>query len=208
MQNTKILPLIGLALVGAAITANHAFGRLPMATMRRLPVEQFPRAFAGWKGGADYPTDPEVVRKLPTAKIVNRDYRRADGRQVNLLLLTATEYADFHDPNWCFPAQGFRLSAVREITVAGQSARSMTAERDGAKLDVVYWWNGKVVTEVKWGREQIGKLLTLRNKLTNEQGQSLFVRLVTPAAPESGKLLREFAILAQPEMRKITSNAR
>ncbi len=138
---------------------------------------------------------------------MDRVYRDARGREVNLLLLTATDYADFHDPNFCFPAQGFTLSPAAAATVAGQTGRLMTAARNDSKLQVMYWWSGDSSTDTTYGREQVGKLLALRDRLTGRQGQSLFVRVITSDAPGTDDALNTFVTQSAPALKRLETTA-
>ncbi len=203
MQNNKISAVGGLVIVLVALVANHAIGRIGGSELHRVPVWDFPRAVGGWHAGADLPVDPRVQKILPTARIVDRVYSDNASRQISLTLLTATEYQDFHDPNMCFPAQGWELSPVHEVKLGDLRAYSMSAKRDNEKLAVLYFWTGGVIPEGQWGRVQLGRLMTIRNRLTNEQGQPVFVRLVTGAGTDSDKLLTDFAAQVLPPLNQL-----
>jgi EpsI family protein len=207
MPKNTILAVTGLVMVVATFGANHAVGQLKTAVLRRLPVETFPKKIGDWTCITEQPSDPKVAAVLPTAHIVDRVYRDARGREVNLLLLTATDYADFHDPNICFPAQGFTLSPAASATVAGQTGRLMTAARDNSKLQVMYWWSGNAGSDTTYGREQVGKLLALRDRLTGKQGQSLFVRVITSDTPGTDDALNTFVTQSAPALKRLETTA-
>lgn len=176
----------------AALTANHAFGRIETNTLRRLPVERFPKKLGAWVMEIDRPTDPEVQKAVPTARIVDRIYRDDEGRQINLTLLTATNYSDFHDPNICFPGQGFVLTNEKQMRIAGQPGRYMVAERDGLRQQVFYWWSGRAAVDTKYGRDQMGRLLAVRDRLIGHQGQSIFVRVIADDGIEGQTAMKDF----------------
>jgi EpsI family protein len=201
--------MIALGLATAALAANHLVAPLPTAVLRRLPVESLPQRIGAWRCVADRATDPAVQKVVPTARIVDRVYREeGTGREVTLTLLTATDYADFHDPNICFPGQGFTLSAAEPAMLAGQALRVMTAERGGERLRVAYWWSGSAAPDTTYGREQVGKLLALRDRLTGRQGRSLFVRVIA-AEPRIGseqaaqRQIEDFARTVSPALAEL-----
>lgn len=190
MQNTKILPIIGFGLALAALIANHAFGRLQPAQPHLLPVETLPRQLGGWTAGPDRSLDSSIRKILPTARIVDRIYTNRSGESVDLLVLSAADYKDFHDPNICFPGQGFTLSDQKTATIAGQTIDTMMAARGADKMDVYYWLAGDAVESVPQGLP-LEKVLAVRNLMLKTQGQSLFVRLIAPHDAQSGAALAD-----------------
>lgn len=193
MQNTKIC-LIGVLMVAATLIANMAVGRLEIATLRLLPVQTFPRKIGEWQAGEDMAVDPDVMKNLTSAKVVERTYRNPRGQFAQLLLLTATETGDFHNPRSCFPSQGWNLFGFREVKVRGQRIKAMTADQDGDKLQVFYWRTGY--------RPPPPQRNALRQKLYafrvgfigKEEGMPLFVRVI---APDDGKNTAVMSFLEQ-----------
>lgn len=197
MQNAKVLPVIGLLLLWMAVAATYALPRLPIPQVHKVAVETFPRQIGEWKAeSADKPVDAEVQKKIPTATIVTRDYSKPTGQKVELLLLSADRRADFHNPNECFPGQGWQLSDHREVQIGGQRFNYMTAEQGGIKMDICYAWLGKLDVEKPHNAYQ-KNLYTLREKIFSSvmdraDGMSLFVRTMVPSNEQGRQAIREF----------------
>lgn len=206
MPKTKILSIISLCLIVAALAATRGVGRIETAVLEKLPVESFPKAIGDWGMVVEHKVDPEVQAKVPTAVIVDRVYRHLDGREVNLTLLTATDYADFHDPNICFPGQGFQLSKAQNTTVGDFQCNVMLAERMGTRMRVVYWWSGAANVDTTYGREQMGRILALRDRITGETGHSLFVRVIAPENDMAEKTVQEFIELITPILKELEAS--
>lgn len=207
MQKTQVLGVVCAVLAVGALVANRAVGRIETDTMERLPVQEFPMEIGEWRCIQEIPTDPQVQEEVPTAVIVDRIYQDSKGRQINLTLLTATDYADFHDPNICFPGQGFALGPREKVEVAGQPCASMTAARDFDRLRMVYWWSGSAGVDSKYGREQMGKVLALRDKLVGHQGHSLFVRVLTEDGEESEATIEDFMQASRTALTELEAKA-
>jgi len=205
MHKAQVLAVVSVIMIAVAFTANHAIGRLQTDTLRRLTVEGFPKKVGGWTMTEDRPTDAEVQQTIPTARIVDRLYEDTRGRMVNLTLLTATDYADFHDPNICFPGQGFTLGPREHVTIAGQRGALMTAERDDTRLRIMYWWSGRAAIDTKYGREQMGKILAVRDRLVGQQGHSLFVRVLVPEDAKAMDTIRDFLQACGPALSALTA---
>src|SRR5579871_2254518 len=139
MQNGKVLSLITLLLLLAALAACRLLPRLDTG-LRQLPVERLPHSFAGWNSGPDISADREVQAKLPTAHILERNYVNAQGKTANLMLVTATDDEDFHKPTACLPAQGWTLRNWTVMQIGQHPARAVTAQRDQNGFTIVYYW--------------------------------------------------------------------
>lgn len=203
MQNTKILSLMAPVLVGATLISNYVLGRVQNKPIRHLPVEAFPRTLGRWVAKKDHVIDPEVQKKLPSAHIVNRLYEGENGQQIDVLLLSATEYTDFHDPTWCFPGQGFTVSKPEGFSIGSQAVRMITAERGGSHVRVLYWWTGNVTTDYSYGRKQISSVLELKNRLFAGRISALFVRLIVADTPGSKEGLIRFYQQIAPELQTL-----
>ena len=79
MPNGKILSVTACVLVLAAAAADYGLGQVDVAKPHRLPVESFPATIGVWQGGPIQEVDPEVQKKLATAKIVEREYVNPGG---------------------------------------------------------------------------------------------------------------------------------
>ncbi len=210
MQNAKVLSLIGLLMVSAALVGAYALPRAPVPAMHRLPVETFTPQIGGWTANADLPVDDFVQQKLPTAKIVTRDYMGTSGRQVELLLLSAERREDFHDPNECFPGSGWQLTDRRPIQIGGQTVNTMRAERDGVRTRVWYWWAGEVDFEQgdAGGQRKIQALRKfVLHTFGRADGMSLFVRMTAPDTEPGRADLRAFTQTLLPPLKDLWKTA-
>jgi len=204
MQKPKVLAIIGLAMILTAIAANHTFGRLQYAQPHLLPIETFPRRIGRWKQeGEDRPIDQEVIKVLPTAHIVDRVYRDASGQIINLLMLTASDYKDFHDPNICLPGNGWQLSDRTTFLFQGQNINKMRASQRNTHLLVFYWLPGNYTANIDHGLP-MQKVLSLRKALTGEEGQSLFVRVIAAENAASPDTVQRFIADIQPAIQALT----
>ncbi len=192
MPNRKIFTLIGLALVVMALLADHAFGRLKPARPHLVPVETFPSRIGEWNSIETLSIDPEVQKKLSTARMVERVYQNRTGQTVNLLLLTAGDYKDFHDPNVCFPAQGFALTDNRSLKIGKQAMNSMVATQGATSSYVLYWLSGDYAANMPHSNG-LKKILALRKLFLKEEATSLFVRVTTNASEGNRLAAQEFA---------------
>lgn len=205
MQNAKVLPVIGLIMVVGAVALSYAVPRLPVPNIQRLPVETFPRNVADWASGPDREVDPYVQNKIPTAKIVSRTYTNKPGKSVELTLLSASQRADFHNPNECFPGQGWALSNHHRVEVDGQRFNVMSAQKDGENLIVYYCWMGE--RDVKKPSTVVQRtMLDIRDRvftgiMDRADGMSLFVRVLAKDDEAGRKSVSAFAAHLLPKVR-------
>ena len=199
MPKPPVLPLVCFLLAALSAAANRAVPRLSSVVLRAAPIASFPKSLGGWTCVDEKTADTPV---LPTAHIIERSWRDRHGHGVQSLLLTARDYSDFHDPNVCLPLQGFVLSPLRVVRLPGtqQDAFVLTAARRAERQQVLYWWPGQPTLRSGAGRDQWGKLLALRDRLTGETGHSLFVRLMCPADGSSEARLTRTAAAWQPSL--------
>ncbi len=194
-----VLPLLCAIIAVCAALANRTVPRLTTAALHPTPIAAFPREVGGWSGSPDRSGNTPL---LPSATIIDRTYQNTQGQQIALMLLTAHDYADFHDPNICLPSQGFTLGDIHKVPLGstGESAFVMRATLRQQKIDVLYWWPGQARLETGYGYDQWGKLLAVRDRLTGEQGKSLFVRLMAPADDHSEQMLAQAAAAWEPSL--------
>ncbi len=204
----NLLPAACVFLAAAAALAGRAVPRLGTAVLRPAPIASFPRALGGWTCVAETNADTPI---LPTAHLLQRDWKDGQGHSVQSLLLTARDYSDFHDPNVCLPAQGFALSPLQVVRLPGtaQDAFLLTATtRLGERRQVLYWWPGQPTLRSGAGRDQWGRLLAMRDRLTGETGHSLFVRLICSADDGSEARLTRTAAAWEPALDALRRAAR
>jgi len=179
-------------MVVLTLIVNTTTGRMEIAQLRLLPVETFPRKIGEWQAGKDREIEEDIRNVMPSAKIIDRSYTNDTGQQVQLLLLSATETGDFHNPHTCFPSQGWNLGNFREIRVNGQTIKAMTAEQDAERVNVLYWRTGYYEPPLP-RNPLLRALYGLRVRLIGkEEGMSLFVRVIAPDSERSNRALMDF----------------
>ncbi len=191
----RSLPLAAacFVLVFGVVAVEYIGGPVSVAHPRKLPVEGFPARLGAWQGGAVAQTDPEIQARLRTSAIMDRQYATGDGRAADVMLVTASDNLDIHDPKDCFPSQGWQLTNFRSKTIQGQGVSLMDAELDGQKMTVLYWTMG-VYTPPAPRYAAAQAALALRNKIVpRHEAVSLFVRLMVPQGPHADETVTQLA---------------
>jgi EpsI family protein len=203
MQKSKIFALISFVMVLTALAADHTIGRLPLLAARKAPVERFPKHIQGWTAGPDNPVDPEIQKTLATATVVDRNYTNPSGQSVQLLLVSASQGNDVHNPMICFPGQGWQITDRRTIRVDSQDATVMTAKLDETRLCVLYWISDAEPSpqeESPWLRN----LRTIRRWfVTADEGRSLLVRVTAPGDAQNNAPVISFVKDASEPLREL-----
>lgn len=204
MPNNALLPMIACALVLSAVGADYGLGQMDVPKSHRLPVETFPAAIGSWQGGPVQDVGIDIQRRLPTAKIVERVYSDGKGPGVDLMLLTATEDEDMHNPQACFPSQGWTLSDIHNQPVDGKPATEMTATMDeGQRLTVLYWLTG-YYPPVPPRTPLLRKAYNWRKRVMGgHNNMSLFVRMTAPDTPLGHQALAKFTPLLHDPIQKL-----
>ena len=198
MPNNALLPLMGCALVLSAVAADYGLGQLDVPKPHRLAVEGFPAVVGDWKAGPVHQVDPDIQKRLPTAKIVERDYTNSTRQVMTLMLLTATEDEDMHSPKACFPSQGWTLSDEKDIQIAGQPMTRMTADMDGrGKLAVLYWLTGYYAPTPPRSALLQKASVWRTHFMGAHSNMSLFVRITAPDTPLNDRAMTSFTSALQ-----------
>lgn len=106
---------------------------------------QIPARTESWSS-ADRTLDDATLRYLKTDDYVYREYTRADGRNVELMLVfSRTERKAVHPPEVCLEAQGWEIEDRGSTTLEAHDGRQVEAAtlrllREGRRLRVVYWY--------------------------------------------------------------------
>lgn len=180
MKTQLWLTVSCLSVVFGVAALQYASGPLPVPRPRKLPVETFPARLGAWQGGAIAPVDPEIQARLRTSVIMDRVYTTPAGRSADVMLVTASDNLDIHNPKDCFPSQGWRLSNSRDKVIAGQMVTMMDAQLDTQQMTVLYWTTG-VYTPPAPRSALARQALRLRDKIVPQhESVSLFVRLMVP----------------------------
>lgn len=179
------LALACCALVLGVALLDFASGPIPVAHPRKLAVDTFPARLGVWQGGAVAPVDPEIQARLRTSAIMDREYTDRLGRSADVMLVTASDNLDIHNPKDCFPSQGWKLTNSRDKVIGGQPVTLMDAQLDDQKMTVLYWTTG-VYTPPAPRSALARQALVLRDRIVpRHEAVSLFVRLMVPQGPDA-----------------------
>ena len=160
---------------------------------QRTPFSQFPMTFdGGWVGRQDK-LDRDVLTTLALDDYVLTNYARGNEPPVNFYsayYATQSTAKSTHSPRQCMPGGGWRITQLKESTVAltgadGKTATSLTLnraviERGEQKQLVYYWFNerGRVMTNelaVKW--------YIISDSVLRSRSDGALLRLATVVAP-------------------------
>ena len=139
MHRSTLFVLICVLMITSAIIVNLLGERVELGRAIPLQITAFPKEVGSWRDVADLPVQPELPDALPTAQVVERDYVNQYNQGVDLLLLTATDYGDLHDPQACFPSQGWALSNPQQVDIGGERVTDMSASLGDQHEYVIYW---------------------------------------------------------------------
>lgn len=186
----------------------YGVGPLPVPQPRRLAVETFPAKLGPWQGGAIAPVDPDIQARLPTSSIMDRVYSTGTGRSADVMLVTASDNLDIHNPKDCFPSQGWRLTNSHDVTIQGQTVTVMDAQLDDQKMKVLYWTTG-TFTPPPPRSALAQKALSLREKIVpSHEYVSLFVRLMVSQGPQAEEEITQLAGQVLPPVHSLVQSAR
>ena len=186
----------------------YGVGPLPVPQPRRLAVDTFPARLGFWQGGAIAPVDPDIQARLPTSSIMDRVYTSGADRSADVMLVTASDNLDIHNPKDCFPSQGWRLTNSHDAVVQGQTVTIMDAQLDDRRMKVLYWTTG-TFTPPPPRSALAQKALALRAKIVpSHEYVSLFVRLMMPQGPQAETEITQLAGQVMPPVRSLVQSAR
>lgn len=147
--NRRHMLMGGLLTVGAGM----GFWRQPVAARplwTQKPLAQLaPNRFAGWTGSTEeaemvLPSSDEREGSPYDAQLA-RVYRRPGAHDV-LMVVAVTQRQSgslrVHQPEVCYPAAGYRITAMREVMLDLErrvAARFLTAECEGRIEQILYW---------------------------------------------------------------------
>lgn len=182
---------------------DYAVGPLPVPKPRKLAVDTFPAQLGPWQGGAIAPVDADIQARLPTSAIMDREYTTADGQAADVMLVTASDNLDIHNPKDCFPSQGWILTNSHDKMVQGQVVTVMDAQLNEQKMTVLYWTTG-IYTPPPPRTAWMRKALELREKIVpRHEYVSLFVRLMVPQRPNSSEEITRLAEQVMPPVQAL-----
>ena len=200
------LALSCCALVFGVAVLDFASGPIPVPHSRRLAVETFPARLGGWRGGAIAPVDPDIQARMRTSSIMDREYTDEAGRSADVMLVTASDNLDIHNPKDCFPSQGWILTNSRDKMIGGQPVTVMDAQLDDQKMMVLYWTTG-VYTPPAPRSLLARQALVLRDRIVpRHEAVSLFVRLMIPQSADADSEITALAGQVLPPVQALVQS--
>ena len=184
-KKQSMLALCGCGLVLGVALLDLAYGPIPVPHPRKLAVDTFPARLGAWRGGAIAPVDQEIQARLRTSAIMDREYTNGSGRTADVMLVTASDNLDIHNPKDCFPSQGWKLTNSRDKVIGGQTVTLMDAQLDDQKMTILYWMTGVYMPPAPHSVLARQALKFRERIVPRHEAVSLFVRLMVPQSPDA-----------------------
>ena len=192
-MTTNLIPralLLSVCLVVSAVVLTQASRSEPVPL--RLPLEQLPMQFPGWRGVRAPDLEPNVLQVLGVSEYLSRVYR-ADGSMLPVGLYigyyqSQRQGETMHSPMNCLPGSGWQPVSSSKTTVPFESRdeasmlSSITINRyvveKGDETMLVYYWyqsHGRVIASEYWG-----KIYTVIDALRMNRTDAALVRVIVP----------------------------
>ena len=194
--------LVLILLVGAVV---NAWSYLGEAHVERKELNAFPQTIGVWqKTGNDQKLDNETLKVLRASDYLLRDFRKPDGKTVNLYVGyydSQRNGATYHSPLNCLPGSGWTLSEPGTAMVTLPDGSSFAANKyviqnGDYKSLMVYWYQGRGrnVASEYWG-----KVYTIFDSVRLRRSNGAMVRVTIPVGDsesEAEKAATAFASAA------------
>jgi EpsI family protein len=176
MAIRALIAALLVALVGAYA---HTLGARAASVQKVPDLGGLPATVDGWTS-QDFALSANVARVLDADRVLQRLYRRRDGREVMVFVAYFAQQAvnsQIHSPRHCVPGGGWRVVRVDQEVLSlpsgPQTAARMLVSRNGQEQQLDYWFrtrSGSLTGEyaLKWD--------LVRNALAGRPTDALFVR--------------------------------
>lgn len=191
----------------------YAGPRLELPKPRLLPVATFPRQIGDWKVVQERKPSEDIQKALPTAVIVDRDYRNSEGQTLSLLLLTASEMRDIHSPSVCLPGSGWQTRSDVLVRQGDQKITARVMAMRDTPFHVWFWYpsvpfpepeNPLVRRLYRWRLTAPG---TYRPDTISDLSSSLLVRVIAPDIPGALDDVKTFVASIEAPLRALARAA-
>ena len=120
---------------------NHV--ELPKPDLRSLPMQ-----LGEWTG-EETELDPRIAKATGGEYVVNRLYRRSDGRTATMHIVVITDYGQegvHHFPQHCYRGSGYKLQSTERRQLQASNGDEIPASfslwsRNDGPVAVVYWYH-------------------------------------------------------------------
>jgi exosortase D (VPLPA-CTERM-specific) len=181
------MPLIAclLILCTAALAGSFISDRLEIIPERSRFVT-FPIRLGQWQGYTST-LDPRIEHIVAAEDYMLSDYRKSDGKAVNLYMAyyaSQQKGESPHSPLICIPGDGWIITRLARTTYGNsnieQPLNRALIERDGIKQVVYYWYEerGRRIASEYWS-----KWYLLSDAITQNRSDGALVRLITTIFP-------------------------
>jgi exosortase D (VPLPA-CTERM-specific) len=182
VSNIPLLTCI-LVLSAGGAAAYSISGRTEIA-QNRLPFAEFPVRIGSWQGDPSL-LDVDTERALAVTDYILSDYRRTDGKAVNLYVAyyaSQRKGESPHSPIVCIPGGGWRIVDIREMrSPDGDFPFNRVVIKKGNTTQVVYYWfdeRGR-----RMASEYGAKLHLFADAILRNRTDGAMIRLTTKIEP-------------------------
>ena len=200
MRGWRFTVLFVLLLLGGIVV--NAWEYLGEARVDRQPLRAFPKQLGAWEQtGGDEQFDNETMAVLRASDYLLRNYRGADGRQMNFYVgyyASQRDGATYHSPLNCLPGSGWVMNQPGKMTIAPEGRTPFVANKyiiqngDHKEL-LVYWYQGRgrAIASEYWG-----KVYTVVDSVRMRRSDGAMVRITTPVGKSESEALKAAEDLA------------
>ena len=174
-----------LLLLGVTGATNQILSRSEIIPDRPRFVA-FPDQIAGWRGRPSL-LDPEIERALRVDDYILSDYKKLDGKTVNLYVAyysSQRKSEQPHSPSDCMPASGWQMTSFERASSIGDKIdwpiNRVVIEKNSTKQLVYYWFDER---GRKIANEYLAKWYLHTDAVLMNRTDGALVRLITQINP-------------------------
>ncbi len=168
----------------------------------------FPARIAEWQGRISS-LDLATEQFLKVDDYILADYRRSDGKPVNLYVAyyaSQRKNESPHSPIVCLPGGGWQITLLERRSFESGGANypfNRVIMQNGANRDLVYYWfdeRGRAVADEYWA-----KWYLLADSIVKNRTDGALIRLITQISPDESETdadrrLQSFMLVALPRL--------
>ncbi len=200
-----LISILSLTLAAAEISAR----RNPESLTESLST--IPYSMAGWTLQQQAPLPERTLERLVLTDYVSRIYSKG-AKQAGLFVAYYAEQRSgesMHSPKQCLPGGGWEIWRYGSVTVPLNGRRvvvnNYSIQKGGERNIVLYWYQSgsRVIAS-----EYLGKMLLMRDAISNGRTDGALVRIVLPDRPGAIEEGVGFASALIPEIERCFGRAR
>jgi EpsI family protein len=187
MSLATTLSYVTLAMLGGTLAlASYAVRDRPDTLA--FPLEGISRNLDGWTGVDDPLLSDRVLGALKPTSYVSRTYSRS-GQYLGLFVAYYSQQRageSMHSPKHCLPGSGWEILQMGTALIQAGNEKAeineFQIENSGQKAVMLYWYQSRKRIIAS---EYLGKLLLIRDALTDGRTSGSIVRVVVADRPEA-----------------------